>query len=147
MITKETNDYGKTVQQDTCSSCGQHTDHSQKYKDWVRRVNKGHTGVWTDLDLIKIVKRQKEGVYQVTAITDLTFAKSHKPSYLDAICDRWFSRDEQGKMFQGISQQLGVPAYLVAYGDNQVSVLDINDPEVGWTTYQLDQWEEVINTL
>lgn len=145
MQSKEHNQHGKERQQKTCVVCGQYPDESQKYKKWLREVNTGATGIWTDIDLIKVLKRRK-GEYQPVAITDLTYAKNHEPAYLNAIKNRWFSRDDQGKIFQGIAGAMGVPAYLVAYGQGKVSVLDIMQPEE-WVEYTLEEWAERINQL
>lgn len=141
---KTLNQHGKEVQT-ACPTCGQHPDESKKYKSWLRTVNTGATGVWTDIDLIKVQARPK-GQYVPKAITDLTFAKSHSKGYLSAITDRWFKRDSQGKIFQGLASALNVPAYLVAYGEGQVSTLDIVDPD-RWETYDLDEWAERVNSL
>lgn len=140
------NNLGKARQVKTCNECGQHIDESQRYKDWVRGVNTGDNGVWIDLDLIK-VRSRTSGEYVVAAITDLTYAQTHNLPYLNAITTRWFERDHQGKIFQGVSAQLGVPAFLVAYGQNMISVLDINDPDAGWHTMTLDIWAERVNEL
>lgn len=138
------NQHGK-ARQTACPECGQHIDESQKYKDWVRSVNDGIGGIWIDLDLVKV--KADDGQYHVCAITDLTYAKSHSPAYLKAISERWFDRDHQGRIFQGVSAQMGVTALLVAYGQGKVSVLDINDPDAGWFTYSLDEWAERVNKL
>ena len=143
---KQKGQYGKFRQNEVCDKCGQYPNEAQKYEDWVRKVNTGSNGVFVDVDLVKVKKRDN-GVYKASAITDITFAKTHDIAYLNAIAGRWFQRDDQGKIFQGLSAQLGVDAYLVAYGQGKVSVLDINDPDAGWTPYELDEWARIINDL
>lgn len=136
--------HGKAVQTPKCPTCHQTVDKAQFYKDWIRETSTGKNGYWLDIDLIKVAER--DGQIYPKVITDLTFAKSHEPAYLEAIRQRWFERDAQGTTFRDMAAFFGVPCYLVAYSQDKVSVLDVMSPD-GWITYSYDEWGKEIEKL
>jgi len=89
-------------------------DRSLIYRNWLRTVDTN--GFWMDLDLIKY-RKNDGGVPLPVAITEITRTDKEEvgSSYLEAIIDRIFNRDSQGKILETLGKLLGVPVYLVLF--------------------------------
>jgi hypothetical protein len=121
-------------------------DRSLQYKDWLRTVETN--GYFLDIDLVKF--RFKDGNVVPIVITELTRCDSETPvgqGYLDAIINRYFFRDMQGKTIQTLSDMLQVPAYLVVFAKNMTWLYVYSFRAQQWKLFTPDEWQEFLRTL
>ena len=119
-------------------------DRSLVYRDWRREAvakgKKRDTCYTSDLDQVEYVIHKGE-VFPV-AILELTrydmeetdMAAHSWAKYRQAVLERYFVRDAQGKFIQKISSLLQVPAYIVLFQKNLTSfwLFDVNDQKALW---------------
>jgi len=120
-------------------------DRSLIYRDWLRTVPVD--GWFLDIDFIKFKK--VEGEIKPVAITELT--RCDKPQigqgYLDAIIDRFFVRDSQGKTIQNVADKLGVPAYLVLFNKEMKWIWVFSFQKKEWREFTPQTWAEYLKKL
>lgn len=88
-------------------------DRALIYKDFLRTIPTN--GFFLDVDFLKF--RYVDGEIKPVAITELTRCdyETVNQNYLNAIHERVFIRDLQGKTISIIANLLNVPAYLVLF--------------------------------
>lgn len=136
MIEKKLTDSGQKAYQREDNE-----DRSLGYKNWLRTI-KDSNGFPLDVDMIKW--KNKDGKFVPTAITEITRCDSESvgKGYLDAITQRFFVRDSQGKVIRELSKLLNVPAYLILYQKDMLWMWVYSFQKDGWKLFSPDQWAE-----
>ncbi len=140
MLIKKTNSQGQKDFQRN----GDNEDRSLIYRQWLRAVDCGY---FLDVDLIKW--KFNAGVPVPAAITDLTRTDREEvgAGYLEAIIDRIFNRDSQGKMLQTMAKLLKIPAYLVLFPKNMMWVWVLSFQNKKWKYFKIKDWMSFLRQL
>lgn len=127
---------------------GDKEDRELPYKLWLRK-NKTSNGFFTDIDMFYL--RKVDGLTRPAAITELTRIDSDSvpaQRYLDAITDRYFNRDTQGKTVQSIGNILQVPVYLVLYPINITWLYVFSFQKKRWKLFSPpEKWIEYLESI
>jgi len=120
-------------------------DRSLVYRDWLRTIPTD--GFFMDLDMIKF-KTINDHPTPV-AITELTRCDKERvgQSYLQAIIDRWYSRDRQADVIKRLAILLEVPAYLVCFHKDMQWLWVWSFRKEEWREFTGDEWAGFLNDL
>ena len=140
MLQKVYNSSGQKAYQRTDNE-----DRSLPYRNWLRTVSTN--GFFIDIDFIKW--KTINGEILPVAITDLTRCDSETvgQGYLDAITNRLFIRDQQGKLLETLGRLLKVPVYLILFQKDMQWLHVYSFQKKIWKEYTPTEWAQFLYEL
>jgi hypothetical protein len=120
---------------------------ARPYSEWHRSLGRQYYS--SDIDSIEW--RIIDGELKAVAIMEITRVDNHltvSRKYLDAILDRFFSRDLQSKTALKISEALNVKAYIILFRQDcsEFWLFNLTD-KLGWYYLKRDKMEQFIKGL